>query len=248
MRQFVRSQRGQVVVAIAVIVAILLVFALVTLVAPVFTTTTLASQINGVEKSGYVVLSPADYATLLSKVNAIKAKTDGLPATPADEATAAAAVIAAQDAADAAQSAADVAQETPDRLLLYNENEIFLYPDTSSRSCTLTAGSTPSVFGAWTEIVDSLGTTLTSKFAANSGYIREIMTHNYSIADEIYIVEIGYGASHTIIGRVKVRSDWTYVLPPTATSLSPANQIIYYRMMCETGDATLRVDFRYYFQ
>jgi len=131
-------------------------------------------------------------------------------------------------------------------LLQHNENEMHLYPEGVGTTVTFTAGNGIDTFGAWAEIVDSLAVTLSSLFAASAGYIKEIMTRTYSHANEIYIIELSYGAANTILGRVKVRSDWTYVLSLLSVRV-PAGETVYYRMKAETALATLIADFRYYF-
>ena len=174
------------------------------------------------EDRDYVVFSAAEYALL------------------AKEATAYAAVQNAEAAVIASQS-------TLATLLLHNENEVFLYPDSVTATVNFTAGTPANNFSAWAEITDSDASTLSSKFAANSGYVVEIMTHDYSVADEIYIIEMAYGANKTVIGRVKLRSDWTYVLALRSQPVTPAGETIYYRMKAETAGASLQADFRYYY-
>jgi hypothetical protein len=180
------------------------------------------------ENQNYVVLSHAEYDLI------------------AKEATAAAAVANAEAAVTNAEAAVVAAQETLDVLLLHNENEVFLYPDTCTKTATFTAGDGVDTWGAWAEITDSGATTLSSKFAADSGYLVEIMTHDYSVADKIFMIELSYGAAKTVIGRSKIRSDWTYVQALRSVVI-PSGQTVYYRMQCETGNATLEADFRYYF-
>jgi hypothetical protein len=131
-------------------------------------------------------------------------------------------------------------------LLLHTENEVFVFPEEVAADVNFAAGNPADTFGAWTEIVDTGAVTLSSKFAARTGYLAEAMFREYSVANEIYIVEISYGIANTIIGRVKLRSDWTYVLTLRSQRI-PAGEIIYYRMKAETALATLKADFRYYY-
>ena len=184
------------------------------------------SCITRLEGQGYAVFAAGEYASLDAKVDALKVSAD-------------AAVVNAEVAALAAQG-------TLNTLLLHTENEVFLYPDTASATCTLTAGAGVDTWGAWAELVDDGAVTLSSKFAADSGYLQQMMTHNYSIADKIFIIEISYGAAKTVVGRAKVRSDWMYVSDLNSVVI-PAGETIYYRMQSETAGATLLADFRYYF-
>jgi len=189
---------------------------------------TVSAATDFLEDRDYVVFSAADFALV------------------AKEATAAAAVVNAEAAVVAAEAAVIAAQDTLDTLLIHNENEVFLYPDAATKTVTFTAGDGVDTWGSWAEITDSGATTLSSKFAADSGYLVEIMTHDYSIVDKIFMVELSYGAAKTVIGRSKIRSDWTYVCDLKSVVI-PAGQTVYYRMQCETGNATLQADFRYYF-
>lgn len=179
------------------------------------------------EKQGYVVLAAGEYTTLNNKIDALKVSAD-------------AAVVNAEAAALAAQTTLDI-------LLLHNENEVFLYPDAATKTVTFTAGAGVDTWGTWAEITDSGATTLSSKFVANDGYLVEIMTHDYSIADKIFMIEISYGAAKTVVGRTKVRSDWTYVQALRSVEI-PTGETIYYRMQSETANATLLADFRYYYE
>jgi len=144
--------------------------------------------------------------------------------------------------AEVAALAASMVLET---LLLHNENVSYLYPEEVDATCTLTAGDGVDTFSAWAEIVDSEAHTLSSKFIADDGYLIEIMTHDYSAANEIYIIEIAYGDDKIVVGRARVRSDWTYVRTLRSARI-PEGEAVYYRMKAETALATLQADFRYY--
>lgn len=133
-----------------------------------------------------------------------------------------------------------------DRLIVRIENPDYLYPESVNSTVTFTCGNGIDTFGAWAEIVDSGATTLSSKFAITGRFIESIMTHTYSKANELYVIEISYGASKTVTGRVKVRSDWTYRVNLNS-GLIPAGETVYYRMKGETALATLLADFRYYY-
>lgn len=198
-------------------------------VTPLLQYRTVGAATSFLENRGYLVFSAAEYALL------------------AKEATAQAAVANAEAAVINAEAAAAAAEETLGKLLLHNENEVFLYPESVNATVTFTAGTPTDTFGAWAEIIDSDTVTLSSKFAVNSGYIVEVTARDYSVADEIYIIELAYGEAKTIIGRVKIKSDWTYVLALKSNPVTPAGETIYYRMKAETASATLNVDFRYYY-
>ncbi len=176
---------------------------------------------------GYIVLAAGEYNAISTKLDNLKISAD-------------VAVVNAEAAALAANAALNT-------LLLHNENEVFLYPDSVFVAVNLTAGAPADTFGAWVEIKDSGNVTFSSKFAASGGYIVEITTRNYSVADKIYMIEIATANDGTgVIGRVKVRSDWTYVLALRSVAID-IGDTIYYRMKCETASAWLLADFRYYY-
>ena len=177
----------------------------------------------------------------LTDVAEIKAKTDLLPVSPASEVSAAAAVIQAQIAALAAQA-------TLDTLLLYNESTPALFPSSTERTVRLTAGTPLDTFCAWTEIADDTAATLSTLFAVHDGYLREITLYGYSKTEEIYIIELGYGANAgavTMICPILVRSDWTYVLTLFGKKISAGSKI-WYRMKAHTALAYMNANLKYY--
>ena len=125
----------------------------------------------------------------------------------------------------------------------------YLFPEDSDETCTLTAGSTNHVFGAWAEIVDNNAVTLSSK-ATSDMHISSIIAEGSSLRDKIYIVEISYGDSNTIIGRARMLSATNQIAHTIQERmrnlLIPKGETIYYRLKCETADATATVHFRYH--
>jgi len=219
-----QTSKGQ--IPLVAMVSIALVTVLVVSVLPVISSLNTAGALSKLTSQGYIVLAAGEYDALLDLLQSVDTKAD-------------AAVINAEAAANTSQAVLNT-------LLLHNENEVFLYPDAATKNVTLTAGNGVATWSTWAEITDSSATTLSSRFAASPGYLVEMMTHDYSIADKIYMVEISYGASKTVVGRSKIRSDWAYVCTLRSVVI-PAGETIYYRMQCETALATLKADFRYYF-
>jgi len=134
--------------------------------------------------------------------------------------------------------------EIAESLFLHIENETFIFPDVSNVFVTFTAGAVADTFGAWVEIQDNLAVTLSSVFAAQAGYLTELMLYQFSVANEIWIIEISYGAAYDVVARQRVRSDWTYNLDLLSERI-PAGEAVYYRAMSETALATCRANFRY---
>jgi hypothetical protein len=224
-----KKSKGQ--IGIYVTIMLLIVVAVVAFL-PAINVGTISTNVNAattyLENNGYAVISAGEYAAITALLNSIDTKAD-------------AAVVNAVIAANTANA-------TLNTLLLHNENEAFLFPEEATVNATLTSGGVIDTFGAWAEIVDTNAVTLSSKFAANNGYLVEITTRNYSDANEIHIIEIATANDGTgIIGRVKLRSDWTYVLALRSVRID-AGDTIYYRMKSETAGATLDADFKYYFE
>ena len=192
---------------------------------------------NGIEEIAVTVdLSP------------VTTKTNLIPASPALEPTAADAVIKAQDAAIkalAAQAAAELAHE---KIILFNSAIVHLFPDTTNKTVTLTAGNTD-VFSAWTEIIDSASEKLSSKFTSTSGYLGDLSINDNSAAgDKMYILEIAWGSAKTSIGRVTWPASWRGYLP-MKSRLVPMGELVYYRLMCSgSNGATAKIGFKYFFE
>lgn len=215
-------KKGEAKVWLVAIVAVVCLTLAITLISNIGYT----SCYTQLSRQGYVVLAAGEYTDIMALLNDISTKADAAVAN--------------------ASAAATLSQATINILKLHTENEVFLYPNVSSETVTFTAGVGADTFGAWAIINSSAGITLSSEFATHAGYLSEIMTHNYSVADNVYIIEIAYGGDKTVVGRVKIRSDWTYVLELNSVVI-PVGTTVYYRMQCETGGATLSADFRYYF-
>lgn len=129
-------------------------------------------------------------------------------------------------------------------------HETFVFPTVSNVDVVLTAGLV-NAYGAWVEIVDGGATTLTSQLTRDA-HLSAVIIEQASIVDEVYILEVSYGAARTNVARVRFISGERVFLPPIQmmkirAALIPAGQTIYYRMMAETGGATANVSFRYHF-
>ena len=145
MRRYLRGQRGEgdVIKYIVAMVVILMVFSIVVLVAPIFTSTNLASSIGTVESAGYTVLTPAQYNAL------------------AKESTAAAAVLNANNAVTAAENAVIAAQNTQtivqtnqaDMLLDMGDVRSRAYPWDCTQNLILTTDAGSNAFGTWTSLI-----------------------------------------------------------------------------------------------
>jgi hypothetical protein len=177
-------------------------------------------------KTTDIVLSAAGYNELIDKLDANNAL-----------------LVANGVHLDDAKAAALLAASEVD---FFNTAEVFVYPTTTDRTCTMTSGLADA-FGVWAEITDSAATTLSSKFAAKGGYFCDAMVFNNSVPSEMYIIEIAYGAGKTVIARLRVYADWTYMVHIKSRPI-PAGETIYYRMAAETAGSTCRIGFNYFLE
>lgn len=130
----------------------------------------------------------------------------------------------------------------------------YLFPEDTDETVTLTAGGTNNTFGAWAEIKDNNNVTLTSKAALKALHISSFRVSDESVADVLYMVEIGYGdgtvAGTTVVSRHDWGSGTKHVSGDNQVRVRPheipAGSTIYYRMKCETASATCQARFRYH--
>jgi len=132
------------------------------------------------------------------------------------------------------------------------QNETFLFPEATNITCTLAAGGGNNTWGAWVQIQDSNALLFSTRFAARAGFLSECALSNFSVDLSRYMFEIGWGAVPTVVARGMCISATAATGPlPYFVDLRsgqiPAGELIYYRMMCETGGATCLVGFRYYY-
>lgn len=192
---------------------------------------TVRASLARVENAGYVALTSAEYDNLNGKLDAIK--TDAEAAVAAAEA----AVVAAQVAAA--------------KVDLFNSAEVYLFPETTNITVTFTAGNT-NTWSAWTEIVDSGATTLSSKFAAAAGYVSDIHAFLASDVSDGYNIEIAYGDAKSVLGRTTFWVPADGVIPYMLSIKSrrvPAGETVYYRMQSTGANgATVQVRMRYFYE
>ena len=115
---------------------------------------------------------------------------------------------------------------------------------------TVTAGGVANTWSAWAAIVDNLAAELSTVFAASDGHICSILIEECSIKDMRYLLEVSYGAAKVIVARTRfmkqnVKLDVDHQRRIRSIHI-PAGETVYYRLKCETADATAEVHFRYY--
>ena len=72
-----------------------------------------------------------------------------------------------------------------------------------------------------------------------------------SLRDKIYVLEISYGMAKIVIGRARMLSATNQIAHTVQERMRnlfiPKGEKIYYRLKCETADATATVHFRYHY-
>lgn len=133
---------------------------------------------------------------------------------------------------------------------LCNIHRSYLFPDDISKTVTFAAGAGAGDYGDWAEIVDNLGAKL-SDLTTTDLHISGLKVRSESVADKLYQVELGYGASAAAVtvidphefgsGTKHVEGDEQVRFRPPSI---PAGSKVYYRMKCETGGATCTITLR----
>jgi len=115
---------------------------------------------------------------------------------------------------------------------------------------TLTAGGVADTFGAWAAIVDNLAAELSTVFAAQDGHIVAILVEECSVTDKRYELEVSYGAARVVVARTRFMKEAVITNVGHQTRIRsihiPAGETVYYRLKCETANATAEVHFRTY--
>ncbi len=201
---------------------------------PIIGGANVSAAISNLESKGYVVLTSAEYNTLNTKLDNIKISAD-------------AAVINANAAVIAANNAVTAAQIAAAKVDLFNSAEVFLFPNTTNVTITLTAGNT-NVWSNWVEVVDSTNITLSSKFSIASGYINDMYIYDHSAVDKLYCIELSYGVAKTTLGRMMWHTSFKDAVQIKSRRV-PSGETIYYRMMCSgVNGSTAKVGFRYFYE
>lgn len=133
-------------------------------------------------------------------------------------------------------------------LLIEAVHETFIYPEMTVKTVSFTSGGA-NAFGAWAEITDSGAVTLSSLATANM-HISSILIESTDTIDKMYLLEISYGGTYTIVSRQRFGSGSKFIEPAQQVRVRagfiPAGQTIYYRMACEAAGAIATVSIRYH--
>lgn len=137
-------------------------------------------------------------------------------------------------------------------LLIALAHVTYIFPESTDKTITFTAGGSNHEWSDWVRIrEDGNGTYFDSKFIQNT-HVSSGMIEECNQVDKIYMIELAYGASKTIITPPRFTSGDKQYLPPLEqmrfrAAYILAGQQLFYRMMCATGGGTCKVSFRYHF-
>jgi len=135
---------------------------------------------------------------------------------------------------------------------VYNSvvHETHVFPASTVNVIAFTAEAVANAWSAWTSIVDSpAGNTLNGAFVTAHGHIADITIETNSNNNQVYMLEISYGASRTRVAAIRFYGGSVPKQSERIRSIIiPAGESIYYRMKCETGGATAEGHIRYYLE
>ncbi len=131
MKLFHKLDGGSIVIrsSLLYLLSALLIIILVLSIVPLLNATNVESATKYLNERGYVVLSSTEYNSLNNKLDGIKTSAD-------------AAVVNANNAVTAAENAVDAAELAAAKVDLFNSAEVFLFPEVTNVTVTLTAGNT----------------------------------------------------------------------------------------------------------
>jgi len=132
-----------------------------------------------------------------------------------------------------------------------NHHNSKVFPIDSNGTVTLTAGASNNVWSDWTELNDNAGTNLIDIFTGHptwNRHITAIVLEDASIKDKVFNVELAYGDDKTRITQARFMTGNTKEGAANVTRVRaeyiPYTETIYYRMQCETANATIQVHLR----
>jgi len=117
--------------------------------------------------------------------------------------------------------------------------------------CTLQADNNAYVWSDWTEIEDNASHKLSDATAAKPGHITSILIETVSDNTALYVYELAWGAAKNVITRGRFAGAGKFQAANIQDRFwaphFPAGELIYYRMMSDTGGGvTSTVLFRYH--
>jgi len=143
-----------------------------------------------------------------------------------------------------------------DEIILELEHETFVFPEATDLTVDLGLnGALANAWSGWQEVVDSAAPTpnkFSDKFLTKEGHISAVQAEEATPADQVFMLEIAYGAAKTVISRGRFISGATPKLAAIHQQrlrplANPAGELLYYRLMCDDNAGACKVNFRYHY-
>ena len=138
-------------------------------------------------------------------------------------------------------------------LRLEQSHDTKIFPESSDRKIEFTAGGLTNAWSTWAVIEDDTPETpiKLSDRGTSSMHISAVSIEDLSDDDKRYMIEIAYGDDKTVISRHRFVSGESKKLAAIThvrirAVYIPAGEEIYYKMMCETAEATCEISIRYH--
>jgi len=127
-----------------------------------------------------------------------------------------------------------------------------IFPADTANTMTLQGGA-QNVFGAWTRLVDAPGGAFFDALLTEHVHIAAINIESEAVGNSIWMLEISYGATNIVVGRVR----WVSTIAGLFASVQqyrvrsaeiPTGERVYGRLMCSNVAANQTAVFhiRYY--
>jgi hypothetical protein len=159
-----------------IVLMFVVLLALVTWFVPALSAQSVSGASQYLSDRGYQVISNDAYSALLNAISVNGTKAD--------------------NAAALALAAVNAANDAVSRVNMFNSGAVYLFPNTTAKTVTLEANSTPDTFSAWTELKDNTNATFSAIFATVGGYISDINIYGIdggTQSNSNWILELSYG-------------------------------------------------------
>ena len=134
----------------------------------------------------------------------------------------------------------------------YVTHETQIFPASTDQTLTVAGNVVANVWSAWVEMVDAPGATTFSSVITATAHLTAVNIEDTSVANEIWMLEIAYGATKVMIARIRFISASLGNLPAITgvrirSTHMPSDETIYARLMCSAGGEDCKLHLRYYF-
>ena len=126
-----------------------------------------------------------------------------------------------------------------------------IFPESTAQTLTVAGNVAANVWSAWVEMVDAPGGTTFTSMITGDAHLTAVNIEDTSVANNIWMLEIAYGAAKTCIARIRFISASLGNLPAVTgvrvrSCHIPTGEVIYARLMCSAGGEDCKLHLRYY--